>query len=168
MNNTGKGLIAYLLGWVGALIILFGLKDNDRNITFHCYQSLMINISLVVVSIAFGIVGAIVPFIGILTPAFGIFCFVLVILGVIKVCNNEPDPKLILVGDLTEKLFGDAINKAPVTVAPTGQTPNFDPNTGQPINNPPQANFDPNTGQPINKPEEPKEEEAASEDQKTE
>ena len=153
MNNTGKGLIAYLLGWIGALIVLFGIKDNDRNITFHCYQSIMIDISMVAVSLVVGMVGLFIPFIGLISTAYIVFCFVLIILGVIKVCNNEPDPKLVLIGDLTEKVFGDAINKAPVTVAPAANvTPSFDPNTGQPINRP-EPKFDPNTGQPINPPE---------------
>lgn len=142
MNSVAKGLLSYLLGVIGPLIVILAFQDNTRKDLFHAYQSLVITIGSVVAYLACAIIGfiPIVQFITVLLiPAIMIFLLVLTILGIVKVCKDDPDPKLVLVGGLTESIFGKQINAAPdVAVAP--QQPSFDPNTGQPVNQPaPQA-----------------------------
>ena len=132
-NSVAKGLLSYLLGVVGPLIVILAFKDNNRKDLFHAG---------IVAYVASSIL-AMIPIVQIITviliPAIGIFLFVLEILGIVKVCKDDPDPKLILVGDLTESIFGKQLSAAPETVA-VPQQPSFDPNTGQPVNQPaPQA-----------------------------
>ena len=31
MSEKGKIILAYLLGWIGGLVVLFGMKDSERN-----------------------------------------------------------------------------------------------------------------------------------------
>ena len=168
MDYKGKGFVSYFFGWIGGLIVLFAFKDNDRKTAFHACQSIVISVSQVAVNIVFGILGGImyatVGFdISFLSSIYSILCFVLMILGIVKAMKNEADPKLPVVGDLTEKLFEKKLSEFPATVTPvnakfdptTGQpinpqpTPKFDPATGQPINPQPEAKLDPNTGMPI-------------------
>ena len=141
-NSVAKGLLSYLLGVVGPLIVILAFKDNNRKDLFHAYQSIVITVAGIVAYVASSIL-AMIPIVQIITviliPAIGIFLFVLEILGIVKVCKDDPDPKLILVGDLTESIFGKQLSAAPETVA-VPQQPSFDPNTGQPVNQPaPQA-----------------------------
>ena len=158
MDRKGRGLLAYLLGWLGGVIVLFGFKDNDRKTTFHACQAITLSLSQYVVVLAISIISGIMAAtigigIGFLSGIINILYIVLLIMGIVKAWNDEPDPKLPVIGDLTEKFFSKKINEAPETVTPTGTvTPKFDPNTGQPITQP-QANFDPNTGQPITQPQ---------------
>ena len=188
MDRKGKGLLSYLLGWVGGLIVLFGMKDNDRKTAFHACQAITLSLAELVLAFAFGFMGAFVTAAGYLSSLVSIAYLVFMIMGIVKAVNDEPDPKLPIIGDLTESIFSKKINEFPevVTVEPkfdpnTGQPinpqpqANFDPNTGQPINQQPQANFDPNTGEPVNKsadapaqPEEAKTEEAPAEEKPAE
>ena len=158
-NSKGKGLLSYLLGWVGGLIVLFAFKDNNRKDVIHACQAITMGIANVVLSIALafvdGILAAVIGMnISILSSLASIFFFVMMIIGIVKVCKDDPDPKLPIIGDITMSIFGGRINAAPETVTPAGTvTPKFDPNTGKPINPQPQANFDPNTGKPITQPQ---------------
>ena len=157
MDRKARGVIAYLFGWIGGLIVGWGMKDSDRKTVFHACQSITISVINIaasfVLSFAFGMMAA---FIGIdlsfLSSIVSILMLVLMIMGLVKAVRDDADPKLPVVGDLTEKMFANKINSAPDTGA-VGVTPKFDPNTGQPINPQPQAKFDPNTGQPITQPQ---------------
>lgn len=155
MNNKVKGLLAYIFGCLGGLIVIFGFKDNDRKTVLHAYQSIVISISVIVLSVAVSFINifisAVIGFdFSVLSLGVNILQVVFMILGIFKVVNNDPEPKLPIIGDLTMNLFGKAINAVPESVVPAGAAPRFDPNTGRPINPQPQANFDPNTGRPIN------------------
>lgn len=170
MGSKGKGVLSYLLGWIGGLIVLFGFKDNNRRDVFHACQAITISVGQFAIGIVIGTVnGVLIATAGIslswISTIVNLLCFVLEIMGLVKVLKDDPDPKLPVVGDLAEKIFEKKINATPeYASAPqanfdpnTGQSTqpqaNFDPNTGQPVNQPaPQANFDPNTGKPVNQP----------------
>ena len=167
MDNKGKGVIAYLFSWLGGIIVMFGFKDNDRKTVFHAAQSIVIGGAYSIVSIGIGFINVIlalaigfgIPFV---SWIIGVLYLVLMILGIVKVLNDEDDPKLPVLGDLTEKLFEKQINAAPDTyVKPT--VARFDPNTGEPITTPATQpavtpKFDPNTGEPLDKKEDTPEE----------
>lgn len=61
---------------------------------------------------AINIVVGFIPFIGVLISlAVGILSTVLFIMGIVKVCKDEADPKLPIIGDLTMKLFANQIGE---------------------------------------------------------
>ena len=152
MNSKVKGVISYLFGWIGGLIVLCAFNDNDQKATFHACQGITLSVSVVICNIAIVILSYI-PVVSFttyfLSPAVGIAQLVFMILGIVKATSDSPDYKLPLFGDLTEKFFE---KKLAAVGVPSGVAvaPKFDPNTGQPIVTPaPQANFDPMAGQPI-------------------
>ena len=156
MGSKGKGVLSYVLGWLGGLIVLFGMKDNTKNDVRHAGQAIIVSGADIAFSIVLSVIngalyamaGFSIPFVGTLVS---ILCFALRIIGLVKVLKDDPDPKLPVVGDLAEQWFAKQIAAAP-DVAPAVM-PKFDPNTGKPINPQPEAKFDPNTGEPITQPE---------------
>ena len=146
MGDKGKGLLSYLLGWLGGLIVLAGMKNNTKRDVMNAAQGIIISVGNIIVSVAAGFLGRYVPFFpGIISILF----FALIIIGVVNVLSDK-DPKLPVIGDIAESLFAKQLADAPEFINPNGGV-NFDPNTGEPINKQPEANFDPNTGEPINK-----------------
>ncbi|HDI75601.1 MAG TPA: DUF4870 domain-containing protein [Thermoprotei archaeon] len=99
------GLIAWILGIVGAIIALL-LKPNDRFVKFHATQSLVFSIGLIVVYIIF-IALAHIPYIGllfgILSPLIWLLGIVVAIVGAIKAYQGEWF-KVPLVYDIASKL----------------------------------------------------------------
>lgn len=148
MSDKGKGLLSYLLGWLGGLIVMLAFKDNTKRDVMNAGQSIVLSVGYVVLSIFFAFAGYFIPFIPYFSGIIGILYLVALIFAIVNVLTDK-DPKLPVIGDLTESIFAKALAAAPEYAAPAGGA-NFDPNTGQPINQQPQANFDPNTGQPIN------------------
>ena len=162
MSSKGKGVLSYLLGWVGGLITLFAFKDNNRKDVFHACQAITISVAQLAATIVIAVISAVLATVtgvslGFVGWIIDILYCILVILGLVKVLNDEADPKLPVVGDITEKIFEKKINETP-EAAPAAPTANFDPNTGQPINQPtPESNMGPD---PDAAPEEPAQEEA--------
>ncbi|RLE80988.1 MAG: hypothetical protein DRJ52_05145 [Thermoprotei archaeon] len=99
------GLIAWLLGIIGAIIALL-LKPNDRFVKFHAMQSLVFSIGLIVVYIIFLALSHI-PYIGlifaILTPLIGLLGLIVAIVGAIKAYQGEWF-RLPMVYDIAAKL----------------------------------------------------------------
>ena len=48
MSEKGKAILAYIFTWVGGLIVLFGIKDNERNTKIHAAQAIVIGIGYMV------------------------------------------------------------------------------------------------------------------------
>ena len=172
MNDKGKGVLSYLLGWLGGLIVLFYFKDNNRKTVTHACQAITMSVAEIILSFGIGFISGITyAAVGVnfsfLSSIVSLLYFILMIMGIVKVVNDE-DPKLPVVGDLTMKFFEKRIMEAPefstgaarsgnfdpITGKPVNPTPqgNFDPVTGKPVNQAPQGNFDPMTGEPINRP----------------
>ena len=100
MEQKIRGLLAYIFGWLGGLIILFAFKDNDSRTKFNACQSIVMSGASSIVSLVFGRI----PFIGFFAWAFTIFIFVLSIIGAIKAYNEE-DYELPVISDLTRQIF---------------------------------------------------------------
>ena len=155
-SDVGKGLLSYLLGWLGALIVLLAMKNNTKRDIMNAGQGIVISVGNIILSGFAAIISQYVPFVSL--GVYGLY-IVILIFAIINVVGDK-DPKLPIIGDITESLFGKQIAAAPEFVGTsqvkfdpnTGQPVNggakFDPNTGQPINS--EAKFDPNTGQPVN------------------
>ena len=54
MDDKGKGIIAYVFGLIGGLIVLLAFKkDNNKKTTIHACQSITISIAVLAVNIAY-------------------------------------------------------------------------------------------------------------------
>lgn len=100
MEQKVRGLLAYLFGWLGGLIIFFAFKDNDSRTKFNACQSIVMSGSSTIVSIALGRI----PVIGIFASLYSLFMFVLAIIGMIKAYKEE-DYELPVISDLTRNIF---------------------------------------------------------------
>ena len=144
-SDVGKGLLSYLLGWIGALIVLLAMKNNTKRDVLNAGQGIVISVGNIILSGIASVLSQYIPFVSL--GIYGLY-LVVIIISIVNVVGDK-DPKLPVIGNIAESLFSKQIAAAPefVGVAPAPQA-NFDPNTGRPINN--GANFDPNTGRPIN------------------
>ena len=149
MGDKGKGLLSYLLGWIGGLIVLCAMKNNTKRDVMNAGQGIVLSVGYAALSIITSFVGYFIPFVPFISGIVGILYLVALIFAIVNVVTDK-DPKLPVIGDVTESLFAKQLAAAPEYATPAGGA-NFDPNTGQPINPQPQANFDPNTGEPLNK-----------------
>ena len=118
MEQKIRGLIAYLLGWVGGLVVLFALKDNSDETKFNACQSITISVCGIIISIAASILGTIYTIIfgsslfvfGLLSYVANIGVFVLGIIGMIK-AYQEQKYEIPVISDLTRKVFKGALSK---------------------------------------------------------
>ena len=113
MDDKGKGIIAYIFGWLGGLIVLLAFKDNNKKTTIHACQAIVISVAVIAINIIYGIIPITIPFFS--TVIWGLQ-IVLIIMGIVKVVNNE-DPELPVVGNLAKSIFAKKIEEAP-EVAP--------------------------------------------------
>lgn len=100
MKQKFRGLLAYLFGWIGGLIVLLAFKDNDSRTKFNACQSIVLSVSSVIVSIVLGFI----PYIKVVASLYSAFIFVLLIIGMIK-SYKEEDYELPVVSDLTREIF---------------------------------------------------------------
>lgn len=100
-----KAILGYVI--VICAIVFLCVDDSSKHARFHYAQA----ICLWVVGIAGGILG-IIPFLGIVVAAI-VSCavFVYAVWGIIKVAQDETDPSLPVLGDVTYAIFGSTIEK---------------------------------------------------------
>ena len=91
MSEKGKCILAYVFTWIGGLIVLFGMKDNERNTKIHAAQAIVIGIGYMIIVFAYRYA-------------------VLVIIGIVK-ANKEEDPELPVVGPIAKSIFGKKIEE---------------------------------------------------------
>ena len=122
MDQKVRGLLSYLFGWLGGLIILLGFKDNTKQTNFHACQAIVLCVAYIAVTIAINIISFIFGFafafmsnstiiITILSLVFGLIGWalnigyiVLAILGMVKAYHEE-DYELPVISNLTRKIF---------------------------------------------------------------
>lgn len=100
MEQKIRGLLAYLFGWIGGLVVLLAFKDNDSRTKFNACQSIVLSASSFIVSLVLGFI----PFVQILAYLYSVFILVLAIIGMIKAYQEE-DYELPVVSDLTRSIF---------------------------------------------------------------
>lgn len=108
MNNLDdkvKGLIAYLLGFIGGLIMLL-VKDNSKTVKLHGAQAIVISVGYYIISIAYGFLPITIPF---FSTALSIIYAVLVIMGCVN-SYQEKEPELPVVGGIAKSIFGKQID----------------------------------------------------------
>lgn len=107
MSEKGKGVLAYIFTWVGGLIVLFGMKDNERNTKIHAAQAIVIGVGYMVIYMIYRVIPVTIPFFS--TIVYGLY-IALVIIGIVKV-NKGEDPELPVVGKIAMSLFDKKINE---------------------------------------------------------
>ncbi len=112
MDDKVKGIISYVFGWLGGLIILLAFKDNNRKTTFHACQAITASVGFIVIRSVYGMIPIYIPFFSTVIWALNI---VVLVLGITKVVNND-NPEIPVIGDLTKSIFGKKINETPDVV----------------------------------------------------
>lgn len=107
MSEKGKAILAYVFGWLGGLIILFAVKNNERNTNFHAAQSIVIGVAYFVISTVYNFIPITIPF---FSMALSAVYLVGIIMGITKACKEE-NPELPLVGNLAKSIFGKKIGE---------------------------------------------------------
>jgi uncharacterized membrane protein len=114
MEENVASALCYLVGWItGVLFLVLAPYNQNRTVRFHAFQSIFLNVGMIVVWIGLGIVSAIiihiVPLIGILFTliygVFGLAMFCLWLFLMYKAYNKE---KFVIpiIGPLAEKQAG--------------------------------------------------------------
>ena len=107
MSEKGKAILAYVFTWIGGLIVLFGMKDNERNTKIHAAQAIVIGIGYMIIYTIYRIIPIYIPFFS--TIIYGLYV-VLVIIGIVK-ANKEEEPELPVVGGIAMSIFGKKIDE---------------------------------------------------------
>ena len=129
MTEKGKGIFAWILSIVGSAIVLFGMKDSNKNTRLHAAQSLTISAFYFIITVILSIVLAsmnwrvilsggytVVSIIrGIASLIYGIYA----IWGIVKVCKDE-EAELPILGKVSKAIFGKIIDEEPTAYAKAG------------------------------------------------
>ena len=100
MDEKIKGLLAYLFGWLGGVVILFGFKDNSQQTKFNACQSIVLSVAGLIISLVLGFIPVVKYFAFLLNA----LVFVLQIIGMVK-AYQEQDYEIPVISDLTRDLF---------------------------------------------------------------
>lgn len=106
MEQKVRGLLAYLFGWIGGLVILFALKDNNDQTKFNACQAIVISAAGNILSIIFRYI----PYVGFIGSIISVLMGVLLIIGMVKAYKEE-DYQLPVISDLTRNIFKSQLSK---------------------------------------------------------
>lgn len=105
MSEKAKSILAYLFGWIGGLIVLFAMKDNERNTRFHAAQAIVISVGYVLITLIYRYIPFTIPF---FTTIVWAVYIIGIIMGISK-ANKEEDPELPGIGGIAKSIFGKQI-----------------------------------------------------------
>lgn len=107
MSEKGKCILAYLLGWLGGLIVLFAMKDNTRNTKIHAAQSITLSVGYFLIIMVYRFIPISIPF---FSTALWIIYIIGIVMGIAK-ANKEEDPELPVVSGIAKSIFGKIIEE---------------------------------------------------------
>lgn len=107
MSEKAKSIIAYIFGWIGGLVVLFAMKDNEKNTKFHAAQSITLSVGYFLVSVIYRYIPFTIPFFS--TALWAIY-IIGIVMGISK-ANKEEDPELPFIGGITKSIFGKKIEE---------------------------------------------------------
>ena len=107
MSEKGKCILAYVFTWIGGLIVLYGMKDNEKNTKLHAAQAIVIGLGYMIIVMAYRVLPISIPFFS--KILYGLYA-VLIIIGIVK-ANKEDDPELPVVGQIAKSIFGKKIEE---------------------------------------------------------
>lgn len=113
-NKTISGLsykaeivLIYLIPLVGFIFALMKEKKVSKSSRFHYNQVGTLWIVNMVLSIGFGILGAFIPFSGLISSTLSIVLFVFEIIAIVKAYSDNIDYKIPVIYDLSKSIFGN-------------------------------------------------------------
>ena len=107
MDEKVKAILAYVFSWVGGLIVLFAVKNNQRNTKFHAAQAIVLGASYTIITMLYSCIPLRIP---LFSTALWIVYLVGIIIGIIK-ASKEEDPELPVVGSVAKSIFGKYIEE---------------------------------------------------------
>lgn len=105
MSEKAKSIIAYVFGWIGGLVVLFAMKENERNTRFHAAQSIVISVGYFLITLVYKYIPITIPF---FSSALWAIYIIAIIMGIAK-ANKEEDPELPVIGGVAKSIFGKQI-----------------------------------------------------------
>ena len=109
MNNLDdkvKGLIAYLLGFIGGIIMLV-TKENSKTVKLHGAQAIVISLGYSLLSFAYAFIPIEIPF---FSTALSVVYAILIIMGCVN-AYKEKEPELPVVAGIAKSIFGKQIDE---------------------------------------------------------
>lgn len=100
MSEKTKGIIAYLFGWIGGLIILLGYKNSEEQTKLHAAQAIVLSVAYIVLNIVISFIPVVRNFSGLLSIAY----LVIAIVGAVK-ANKLEEYNLPVITELANKWF---------------------------------------------------------------
>ena len=107
MSEKAKSIVAYIFGWIGGLIVLFAMKDNEKNTKFHAAQAIVLSVGYFLINTIYTYIPVRIPFFS--TILWGVY-IVGIIMGIVK-ANKEEDPELPVIGGVAKSIFGKKIEE---------------------------------------------------------
>lgn len=107
MSEKGKSIFAYVLTWLGGLIVLYGMKDSEKNTKIHAAQAIVIGFGYMIIAAAYRFIPVTIPFFSKILN--GLY-LVVIVLGIIK-ANKGEDPELPGIGKIAKSIFGKKIEE---------------------------------------------------------
>lgn len=107
MSEKAKSILSYVFGWIGGLIVLFAMKDNERNTKFHAAQAIVLSVGYFLVTLVYRYIPITIPFFS--TAVWAIY-IIGIIMGIAK-ANKEEDPELPGIGGIAKSIFGKKIEE---------------------------------------------------------
>lgn len=107
MSEKGKSILAYIFSWIGGIIVLFGMKDNEQNTKVHAAQSIVLGAGYLIITLAYRYIPITIPFFS--TAVWALYILG-IIFGIVK-ANKEEDPELPVIGNIAKSLFAKKINE---------------------------------------------------------
>ena len=105
MSEKAKSILSYIFGWIGGLIILFAMKDNEKNTKFHAAQAIVLSAGYSIINTVYGFLPVTIPFFS--TALWAIY-IIGIIMGISK-ANKQDDPELPVIGGIAKSIFSKQI-----------------------------------------------------------
>lgn len=107
MTEKAKCILAYIFSWLGGIIVLYGVKDCERNTKFHAAQSIVIGFGYMIITAIYKFIPLYIPF---LSTALSVLYILCIVFGIIRACNDE-EPELPVIGSIAKSIFGKKIEE---------------------------------------------------------
>lgn len=109
MTERTKGILAYLLGPIGGLVILFYVQGTSRETRVNAAQSIVLGVAYILLSVVLGIFSLIIST-RLLVDLVSLGYFVITIMGCVN-AYNEKEFNIPIVTENALKIFANKIDQ---------------------------------------------------------